>query len=80
MWGQILIMKFKSFLYFQIYFQYLAHISNEEVLEILKTLTNKATASINIPLNILHAVAEFHCISGSTQFQTNISYLYLTKS
>ena len=36
----------------------IAHISNEEVLEIIKSLNNKSTGPSNIPLNLLQTVAD----------------------
>ena len=36
----------------------IAHISNEEVLEIIKSLKNKSTGPLSIPLNLLQIVAD----------------------
>ena len=36
----------------------IAHVTNEEVLEIIKSLTNKANVSSSIPLNLLQDVAD----------------------
>ena len=36
----------------------IAHISNEEVMEIIKSLQNKATGPSSIPLKLLHIVAD----------------------
>ena len=51
----------------------LAHISNEEVLEIIKSLTNKATGPNSIPLNLVDEVA--HLIVFPSCHIINMSFL-----
>ena len=65
MWGQVLRIQFRKFListtkFFkncnQIIF-FIAHISNEEILDIISSLENKSTGPSSIPLKLLSLIA-----------------------